>query len=74
MNSEREKAIEFLNSARGQWILTQALCVAIDTLEAVPHPLTEVSNIADMRYLLDNLFPQMKQIQEAIKASPMVKE
>lgn len=64
--SERSKAIEFLNSRRGQFILGQALCVAIDTLEEVQPPLKEVSNIADMRYLRDNLFPQFKQLDEML--------
>ena len=55
--SERLQAIEFVQSHRGQYILSQALVVAIDTMGKVEPPHTEVSNIADMQFILDNLFP-----------------
>jgi hypothetical protein len=54
--SKREQAIGFLNSMRGRYIVAQALSVAIKTLSAVPPPHTEVSNIADMEYIRENIF------------------
>ena len=49
--------MEFLASLRGQLIVAQALYVAIDTLEKVePEYMQEKSNIADMKYLQENVF------------------
>ena len=49
--------MEFLASLRGQLIMAQALYVAIDTLEKVkPAHMREQSNIADMKYLQENVF------------------
>jgi hypothetical protein len=50
------EAILFVNSMRGKYIISQALEVAIKQMEAVPSPYTEVSNIADMKYLRSNFF------------------
>jgi hypothetical protein len=60
--SKRHKTLlearEFMDSMRGQYIIGQALCLAIDSLNAVePADLREASNISDMEYLRDNLFP-----------------
>ena len=46
----------FFNSVRGRYIFGQALMVAIEAMESVPSPHTEVSNIEDMKLLL-NLVP-----------------
>ena len=54
---DTEKAMEFLNSIRGRYIVSQALSIAIRQLKAVKPPHTEVSNIADMEFLHKNLFP-----------------
>lgn len=51
-----ENAIKFLNSMRGRYIMAQVLSVAIKTMSAVPFPHTEVSNIADMEYIRENVF------------------
>jgi len=67
MDETREAAIRFLNSMRGQYIMGQALCVAIDTMMEVQPPHREESNISDMRYLRDSLFPLFAEI-EKIKA------
>jgi hypothetical protein len=54
----KERAFELLGSARGQYIVSQALFLAIEKLESIePEVMREVSNIADMRFLLENLFP-----------------
>ena len=49
----------FLASLRGQYIMAQALEVAIDTLEKVEPPyMREESNIADMKFLREKFnFP-----------------
>ena len=57
MTDEEKRAWKFTLSMRGQYILAQALSVAIDTMSKVPHPHKEVSNIEDMKYILENLFP-----------------
>ena len=58
MEKENEvKAFNFLGSMRGQFIMGQALQVAIEAMESVePEHLREVSNIEDMKFLRDNLF------------------
>ena len=53
--SKHEQAIGFLNSMRGRYIMAQALSIAIKTMSAVPSLHTEVSNIADMEYIRENL-------------------
>ena len=50
-------AAHFLNTMRGKCIVGQALYHAIAVLKKVPAPHTEHSNIADMEYLMENLFP-----------------
>jgi ethanolamine utilization protein EutP (predicted NTPase) len=62
MTRETTQALKFLNSMRGQYIVSQALYHAIQTMEKVPAPHTEVSNIEDMKYLMDNLFPIFKSV------------
>tara|TARA_R100000234_G_scaffold53999_1_gene32369 strand:+ start:913 stop:1203 length:291 start_codon:yes stop_codon:yes gene_type:complete len=48
---------EFLATIRGQYIISQALNKAIDVMEAVePEEMRELSNIADMKFLRDELF------------------
>jgi len=63
--NDKDQAIEFASSMRGQYILSQALWHAIVKLNEVPEPMREVSNISDMEYLLDNLFPMFKAVQLA---------
>jgi hypothetical protein len=56
-------AIRLVQSPRGQYILSQALTVAIETLESVEPPaMRELSNIEDMRFIRDNLFPIYKDV------------
>jgi hypothetical protein len=62
MAEEKDQAMKFLVSMRGQYIVSQALYHAIQTMEKVPAPYTEVSNITDMKYLMDNLFPIFKSV------------
>ena len=62
--TELDQARDFASSIRGQLILSQALCLAIEKMKEVPEPRREVSNIADMEYLRDELFPIYKTVQE----------
>ena len=65
MTSQQEQATEFAASIRGQYIISQALWHAIVKLNEVPEPMKEESNISDMEFLLDNLFPMYKAVQLA---------
>ena len=62
----QEQVTQFATSIRGQYILSQALCLAIEKLNEVePEHMREQSNIADMEYLRDELFPMHKAVQDA---------
>lgn len=65
MGNERKGALKFMSSLRGQFIMGQALYIAAETLKKVDEPFTELSNIADMEYLMDNVFPMFKQLKES---------
>lgn len=52
----RTEAAAFLTSIRGQYIMAQALTLAINHLSKVEIPYREVSNISDMQFLRDELF------------------
>ena len=54
---DRHEAIEFADSWRGQYIISQALHIAISTLENIEKSLREESNIDDMKYLEHYVFP-----------------
>ena len=55
--TKEQEAIEFLGSVRGQYIMGQALQLAIESLESVePEVMREISNISDMKFIRDNLF------------------
>lgn len=54
---ERQEAMAFANSARGKYIMAQALYHGIKRMESLtPEYLREDSNIADMRYLREYVF------------------
>lgn len=57
-----EEARKFLGSERGKYIVVQALYEGAKAMKAVPAPYTEHSNISDMEFLLDNLFPHFKEM------------
>ena len=56
---------------RERYIITQALVIAIKELEQVPAPYTEISNIADMKYLLETSFAEFAQVVETIQQVPI---
>lgn len=69
MNGKRYRvkdATALLNSWRGQYIISQALVKAIESMKKVKPPHREESNIADMELLLV-LFPIYKHTEEAEK-------
>ena len=63
MKNLQVEAEEFLGSMRGQYIVSQALCIAVKEMSKVKEPHTEHSNIADMNYLLETLFPIYRLIE-----------
>ena len=65
---EFNTARDFYTSMRGQYIVSQALHIAIETLEAVKGVHKEVSNISDMRLIRDELFPIYTVIQSEYKS------
>jgi len=67
MSEQKKKAIKFLNSLRGRYIVSQALTIASREMKKVKQPHREDSNIADMEYLRDNLFPIFKYVELATK-------
>jgi len=56
-----EKAIqeagEFLSSIRGRYIVSQALYIAMNEINSRPPHLQEPSNVSDMKYIYENVFP-----------------
>ena len=52
-----KETIEFSQSPRGRFIQAQALYYGIKKLAEVEGVMREVSNICDMKYLLDVLYP-----------------
>ena len=73
--TERNNALAFMASLRGQYIIAQALHYGIEALNMVEEPYREVSNLADMEYLRDNLYqlfietPKHPIILESIRQS-----
>ena len=56
--NERAIAYNFTRSARGQFIISQALHIAVEELKKVkPKAMQEQSNIIDMEYLVEHLYP-----------------
>ena len=73
--TSKSKAIEFMSSMRGQYIVAQALSKGIKVMKAVPAPYTEISNIADAEYILTEVFGQFaplftEEFEKVEKAQP----
>ena len=58
---------EFADSPRGKFIQAQALYYGMKKLSEVEGVLKEESNIADMKYLLDVLYPGYENIFDTIE-------
>jgi hypothetical protein len=54
--TKEQEVLKFLGTPRGQYIVGQALAIAVKELEKVEKPLQEISNIADMKFLGEHLF------------------
>lgn len=54
--TKEQEVLKFLGSPRGQYIVGQALAIAVKELEKVDEGLQEKSNIQDMKFLGENLF------------------
>jgi len=57
-----KETIEFAQSPRGKFIQAQALYYGIQKLSEIDGVMREVSNISDMQYLLDVLYPGYENI------------
>ena len=60
-----KETMEFAQSPRGKFIQAQALYYGIKKLTEVEGVMREVSNICDMKYLLDVLYPGYATIFES---------
>jgi len=66
---KKEKAAALFNSWRGQYIISQALYKAIKAMEKVEPPvMRELSNIEDMKLIMEQLFPVFMAIAKAEEA------
>jgi hypothetical protein len=62
-----KETLEFASSPRGKFIQAQALYYGIQKLCEVKGVLREESNICDMKYLLDVLYPGYEQLFDHIE-------
>ena len=71
---EKEEAMAFANSARGKYIMAQALYHGIRTMESLmPEYLREDSNLADMRYLRKYVFDVPDEAFYDVRRNPHLK-
>ena len=67
MNEDKVKDVqeagEFLSSMRGRYIVSQALHLAMKEINSRPANLQEPSNVEDMKYLYDNVFPLYREFR-----------
>tara|TARA_Y100001951_G_C11093797_1_gene158189 strand:- start:224 stop:520 length:297 start_codon:yes stop_codon:yes gene_type:complete len=62
---KHEDALLLVDSMRGRFIISQALVLAIASIESRPETQQEPSNVEDMRLLLEELFPLYQAIYES---------
>ena len=63
----KSNPIEFASSCRGVYIMSKALWVAIKTLKKVePAHMVELSDIADMEYILKGVFSDFFELHDAM--------
>lgn len=73
MNKEPDPLL-FANSMRGKYIISQALCLAIKYFKTLPQIQQEPSNMRDMEYLIDNLFPIYRAVESAEEKFGLLKK
>jgi len=64
---KKNKAIKLFNSVRGRYIMGQALYIAVKEMETIEEPFKEISNINDMKLLMQELFPMYSGIKKGRK-------
>ena len=67
MTSE-EQATLLMQSLRGQYIIGQALYLALESMQNRPEISREHSNEADMKLLMDEIFPIYSAVAEGHRA------
>ena len=67
-----KETVEFAQSPRGKFIQAQALYYGIKKLAEVDGVMREVSNICDMKYLLDVLYPGFEDIFNHIEQQRVI--
>ena len=65
ISTDRDKAVALAQSMRGQYIISQALCLAIRSINCRPDELQEPSNVADMEFLVQHLFPIYRVVESS---------
>lgn len=56
-STRKAQVVDLFNSARGHLIMGQALYLAVKAIEARPKIQQEPSNVADMKLIMEELFP-----------------
>ena len=62
-----ERALELAKSQRGQYLLSRGLVALEKQLDAVEGTHREESDLADVRCLIEEVFPMQRMIDEATK-------
>jgi len=62
------KAWNLLLSPRGEFIISQALCLAVKELKSRPPTRQEPNNVQDMETLIEGLFPIFRAMETALEA------
>lgn len=65
---EKDLALKIFNSVRGNYIVGQALFLAIEHMKERPAIQQEPSNMADMELMMAELFPLYSVVAEAEKS------
>lgn len=72
--NKEQRALLLRDSMRGGFIISQALLLAIESIESRPKMEQEPSNVADMQLLLDELFPMYKPVHEIHTSKEWLKD
>ena len=72
--NKEQRALLLRDSMRGGFIISQALLLAIESIESRPKMEQEPSNVADMQLLLDELFPMYKPVHEINTAGKLLQD
>lgn len=70
---KKEQAINLFQSIRGEYIIGQALYLAIESINKRPQHQQEPSNVVDMLLLMNQLFPIYSATQQLEKKRSIIK-